>query len=171
MKIARVAIILTVLGFVFPTEALSQSGDQRSSATSAPPAVAGADQAQSQAAVLWDSIVAVGSAVRAPAPGGGGKRGRRTGGDVTQFRCALRSLPADDTTLRPKLREAVKQHADALNQLSQEHPIQSNVEKALVAFQLDEISRLPVEKVPALPCATNFPGAVPTGAEAEELSP
>ena len=165
MRIARVVTMLTVLGLGCPIGALPQPGDQRAGATGAPPAVAGAEQAQPQAAVLWDSIVAVGSAVPAPAPGGGGKRGRRTGGDVTQFRRALRSLPADDTTLRPKLREALKQHADALNQLSQEHPIQSNVEKALVAFQLDEISRLPVEKVPALPCATNFPGAVPAAAE------
>ena len=79
MRIARVVAMLTVLGLAFSTGALPQPGDQRAGATGAPPAVAGADQAQSQAAVLWDSIVAGGSAVPAPAPGGGGKRGRRTG--------------------------------------------------------------------------------------------
>jgi hypothetical protein len=164
MKITCLVVISSMLGLAGPMGAQSQQGDQRPGATGGPPAVAGANQAQSQAAALWDSIVAGGPAVPTPTPGKRGQRGGRSGGVVSQFRRAVRSLPADDTTLRPKLCDALKQHADALKQLSHEHPIQSNVEKALVTFQLDEISRLPVEKIPALPSARNFPGAVPAEA-------
>ena len=96
-------------------------------------------------------------------PAQGGRR--RSSGAVGQFLRALQSVPADGTTLRPKIREAVKQHQDALKQLSQAHPIQSDLEKALIGFQVDEIVRQPAEKITALPSAANFPGAVPAKAK------
>ena len=145
--------------------ALGQATNQAPGATTPTPALTGAETNPPQAAALWESIVSGGPEAPAPAPGTRGRRGGRSGGPVAQFRRALRTLPADDTTLRPKLREALKEHAVALSQLSHEHPLQSNLEKALLAFQLDEIARLPMEKVPALPCATAFPGAVPAGAK------
>lgn len=155
MKIKCLPAALAIFSLAVAPGAFSQ-------ATNPPPAAQPASAVTNQATALWDSILAGGTAEPAPAPGTRGRRGGRGGGVIGQFRRALRDLPDDDATLRPKLREALKQHEDALNQISKEHPLQSNVEKALLAFQLDEISRLPVEKTPALPAAKTFPGVVST---------
>jgi hypothetical protein len=165
MKSTCTFVLLGSVVLRLATEGLCQQSNPQANATSAPPAAVAADQTPSQAGVLWDSIVAGGTAEPETGPAKRGKRGGRGGGPIPQFRRALRSLPTDDTTLRPKLREALKQHQDALDQISHEHPLQSNVEKALLVFQLDEIARLPVDKVPALAAAAKFPGAVPAEAK------
>ena len=159
MRIICVIAVLTTLGLGSPWATFAQETNPPTAATPPAPSVT------NSAAALWDAIVTGVTNVPPPAPGTRGRRGGRSGGVVGQFRRALRDLPADDTTLRPKLREELKQHEAALNQLSREHPLQSNVEKALLAFQLEEISRLPVEKTPALPATKFFPGAVPAEAK------
>lgn len=132
----------------------------RKPAPPTPVAAASNPEMVSQANSLWEGIVA-GTSVEPPQ--GGGRR--RSSGAAGQFMRALQSVPTDDTTLRPKIREAVKQRQEALKQLSHEHPIQSDLERALLGFQVDEIVRQPAEKIPALPAAANFPGAVPAKAK------
>jgi hypothetical protein len=68
MKTTCVIAVLATLGLGCPMGAQSQASTQQADTTAVPPAVAGADQAPSQAAVLWESLVTGGAADAAGEP-------------------------------------------------------------------------------------------------------
>ncbi|HRW53585.1 MAG TPA: M60 family metallopeptidase [Phycisphaerae bacterium] len=80
---------------------------------------------------------------------------------------AIRTLPATDTTLLPRLRRLSKaQSGDRIPTASR--PLsadQDALARVLLALDLVELDRADVTNVKAHPAAAEFPGAVPEGAE------
>lgn len=73
----------------------------------------------------------------------------------------IRLLPADDETVRPRLRAMMDQHGKDLVP-TEKAPLKSDrpLLRMLLAVQLDELSSLPAERVRAHPASESFPGAV-----------
>ena len=79
---------------------------------------------------------------------------------------AARSLPADDTLLRPRLARLRKRHNKPIvptekDAISMNKPL----ERLLLTLEMEEVRGLPPERVRPHPAAESFPGGVPTGAE------
>ncbi|MBI5864787.1 MAG: hypothetical protein HZB38_09810 [Planctomycetes bacterium] len=79
---------------------------------------------------------------------------------------AVRTVPADDRLLLPRLRELLKAHDGELAPTDKK-PLKAEdaLSRLLLTLEVEQLRATPVDEVRAHPAARDFPGAVPDGAE------
>lgn len=84
---------------------------------------------------------------------------------------AVRTMPAQDTILRPRLKELLRGRSAELVP-SEKAPLSEKraLDRALIAMQLEELKHQPPEKIAAHPAAAEFPGSVPADALRETVT-
>ena len=78
---------------------------------------------------------------------------------------AARAIPETDPLLMPRLRRLMEQHAaEAVPSEAKPVTLAQPLARLALTLQLQELAKLPPEKIRAHPAAANFPGAVPADA-------
>lgn len=79
---------------------------------------------------------------------------------------AVRTMPASDRVLRPKLKQLLKSKSAELTP-TEKTPLTSNdgLRRTLLALQIAELANDPAEEIRAHPAAADFPGAVASDAK------
>ncbi|MBM4087378.1 MAG: hypothetical protein FJ272_21510, partial [Planctomycetes bacterium] len=78
---------------------------------------------------------------------------------------AVRALPADDALLRPRLRELIEGQQEAIPTKQTPVTMKAPLARLALTLQMEEMKRLPLDKVQAHPAAAAFPGSVPADAQ------
>lgn len=105
------------------------------------------------------TLLSVGDAAQA----GLSRAGRRQAGRTLEHAAA--ALPATDTVLRPRLRAILRERREDIVPTAA-RPLQRDqvLERALSAYAVGELERLPPERIRAHAAASDFPGEVPPAA-------